>query len=60
KNNRITRMRIYGPDPDTLRALGGTNIELILDVPNNQLESLSGGAKNWQKQPHNPDANLWS
>nr|XP_043611201.1 glucan endo-1,3-beta-glucosidase-like [Erigeron canadensis] len=44
----ITRMRIYGPDPATLRALGGTNIELILDVPNNDLESLAGGgAKNW-------------
>ncbi|KAM0065101.1 putative glucan endo-1,3-beta-D-glucosidase [Helianthus debilis subsp. tardiflorus] len=39
--NRITRMRIYAPRSDILEALRGTNIELILDVPNVSLEKLT-------------------
>ncbi|KAJ0510652.1 putative glucan endo-1,3-beta-D-glucosidase [Helianthus annuus] len=39
--NGITRMRIYAPNPATLRALGETDIQLILDVPNGSLESLT-------------------
>ncbi|KAF5783157.1 putative glucan endo-1,3-beta-D-glucosidase [Helianthus annuus] len=39
--NGITRMRIYAPNPATLGALGETDIELILDVPNGSLESLT-------------------
>ncbi|KAJ0510654.1 putative glucan endo-1,3-beta-D-glucosidase [Helianthus annuus] len=39
--NRITRMRIYAPRSDILEALRGTNIELILDVPNVSLENLT-------------------
>ncbi|KAL4561263.1 hypothetical protein LXL04_033427 [Taraxacum kok-saghyz] len=34
-------MRIYDPQPDTLDALRGTNIELMIDVPNDKLESLN-------------------
>nr|XP_043611275.1 glucan endo-1,3-beta-glucosidase A-like [Erigeron canadensis] len=50
KNKGITKMRIYGPDNETLTYLKGTNIELILDVPNNDLESVAaGGAKDWVK-----------
>ncbi|GJY59825.1 glycoside hydrolase, catalytic domain-containing protein [Tanacetum coccineum] len=43
------QMRIYDPNQATLRALGGTNIELILDVPNDRLQELadSNGAASW-------------
>ncbi|KAI3683292.1 hypothetical protein L1987_83795 [Smallanthus sonchifolius] len=41
KRNCITKMQIYGPNPAILRALGGTNIQLIFDVPNDSLQSLT-------------------
>ncbi|KAF5823198.1 putative glucan endo-1,3-beta-D-glucosidase [Helianthus annuus] len=49
RRNGITKMRIYGPNQATLRALGGTNIELILDVPNDSLQSLTdpNAATSW-------------
>ena len=37
-------MRIYDPNSDTLQALRGSGIELILDVPNSRLESLAADA----------------
>ncbi|CAK9148573.1 unnamed protein product [Ilex paraguariensis] len=37
-------MRVYDPIPETLNALRGTNIEIILDVPNRNLESLASDA----------------
>lgn len=44
-DNGIKRMRLYNPLPGTLQALRGTDIELILDVPNTELESLQDPAK---------------
>jgi exo-beta-1,3-glucanase (GH17 family) len=46
KSNGITGMRIYSPDGDTLQALSGSNIDLILDVGNGQLAGLAAGASN--------------
>ncbi|GMN26196.1 hypothetical protein TIFTF001_001213 [Ficus carica] len=42
-------MRIYGPDQATLQALRGSNIELIIDVPKDKVQSLAdaGAASDW-------------
>nr|XP_017238706.1 PREDICTED: glucan endo-1,3-beta-glucosidase-like isoform X1 [Daucus carota subsp. sativus] len=47
--NGIGRMRLYDPVQPVLQALRGSNIELILDVPNTQLRSLQNpaAARTW-------------
>ncbi|KAG6409943.1 hypothetical protein SASPL_127985 [Salvia splendens] len=47
KANGIKRMRIYDPNSNTLAALRGSDIELILDVPNIDLPSLQSDATQW-------------
>ena len=49
RNNDLTKMHIYDPNQPTLQALKGTNIELILDILNVDLESLNnqGNANTW-------------
>ncbi|KAL8479721.1 hypothetical protein ACS0TY_026595 [Phlomoides rotata] len=57
KANGIKRMRLYAPSQTTLEALKGSDIELILDVPNGDLESLQSDATSWVQtnvQPYFP------
>ncbi|KAJ0083680.1 hypothetical protein Patl1_29524 [Pistacia atlantica] len=52
EGNNIRQMRIYNPDQATLQALKGSNIQLMLDVPNDKLQDLVDSAKagDWVQQ----------
>ncbi|CAN4085788.1 unnamed protein product [Withania somnifera] len=41
KANGITSMRVYDPIPETLTALKGSNIGIILCIPNDKLQALA-------------------
>ncbi|WOL06725.1 hypothetical protein Cni_G15459 [Canna indica] len=50
QSNNIARMRLYGPDQAALQALQNSNIELLMDVPRNDLQSLASdpsAASSW-------------
>ncbi|XP_015160981.1 glucan endo-1,3-beta-glucosidase A-like [Solanum tuberosum] len=48
-SNGIKKMRIYYPDTNVFNALKGSDIEIILDVPNQDLEALAkpSSANGW-------------
>ncbi|KAL8127828.1 glucan endo-1,3-beta-glucosidase-like [Apium graveolens] len=61
--NRIRKMRLYHPDQAALQALRGTSIEVILDVPNSDLQSLQdpAAARTWVQnnvQSYTPGVNF--
>ncbi|MFS7899605.1 putative glucan endo-1,3-beta-D-glucosidase [Helianthus anomalus] len=62
QSNGITKMRIYDPHQPTLEALRGTNIELMIGVPNDALQSLNdqNAANTWVRDnvQNYPDVNF--
>ncbi|NP_001311736.1 glucan endo-1,3-beta-glucosidase precursor [Nicotiana tabacum] len=44
KANGIRKMRIYNSDTNIFKSLNGSNIEIILDVPNQDLEALANSS----------------
>ncbi|KAL9230429.1 hypothetical protein vseg_005780 [Gypsophila vaccaria] len=50
KNNGITKVKLFEPDVDALKALGKSGIEVMIGIPNDLLESLSSSvtaAESW-------------
>ncbi|KAL8119162.1 glucan endo-1,3-beta-glucosidase, acidic-like [Apium graveolens] len=63
QNLQANRIRLYGPDFNVLQALKNTSIEVVLGVPNYQLQSIASGqdkANQWiQNNVQNfPDINF--
>lgn len=60
KSKGINKIRIYYPDEGALQALRGSNIEVILGVPNDNLGSLTnaGAANDWVNKYVKPYSNV--
>lgn len=63
KKNGIQRLRVYDADVEAFNALRGSNIEVIVDIPNGKLNEVAnpGGARDWVQTniaPFYPDVNF--
>ncbi|XP_073158710.1 glucan endo-1,3-beta-glucosidase, basic isoform-like [Henckelia pumila] len=50
KQHNIQRLRIYDPNPQVLQALGGSNVSVIVGVPNEEITGIAQDpnlAKSW-------------
>ncbi|CAN1842433.1 Glucan endo-1,3-beta-glucosidase 8 [Linum perenne] len=53
KDNGFQKLKLFESDSYTVNKLGGTDIEVMLGIPNNQLKDLAkdyGNAKDWVKE----------
>ncbi|GMH20077.1 hypothetical protein Nepgr_021918 [Nepenthes gracilis] len=52
KDNGIQKVKLFDADQSTMSALAGSNIEVMVAIPNNQLESMTdySRAKNWVRR----------
>jgi len=59
KDNGISRIKLFDADPWTVSAFAGSNIEVMVGIPNEMLKKLSkgkGNAEKWVK--HNVTAQV--
>ncbi|XP_031264359.1 glucan endo-1,3-beta-glucosidase 6-like [Pistacia vera] len=49
RDNGIQKVKLFDADYGTLRALGGSNIEVMVGIPNDMLSSLAGSMKAAEK-----------
>ncbi|KAF8402386.1 hypothetical protein HHK36_013341 [Tetracentron sinense] len=59
RTQNIKRMRLYNPNQAVLQALNGSNIELMLGVPNAELKDLASNPNASNEWVHNNVRDYW-